>query len=273
MNDVSVPIDTAYILAYSTIMLNTDQHSRQVKNRMSKAEFIKNNRGINDGQDVPEEVLTGIFDEIVASEIRMKDEIELAGVQPTSGLAGALAGVGRDLEREAYVLESEGMASKTEGLFRAMLRGQKRGAAARPTEQFYAASSIEHVRPMFAVAWMPILAGISGPLQDSDDIEMINLSLEGFKQAIKIVCLFDLELERNAFVTTLAKFTFLNNFGEMRTKNVEAIRTMLDVAIVDGNYLKSSWREVLTCVSQLERFQLISSGADSKSGADLSRRP
>jgi brefeldin A-inhibited guanine nucleotide-exchange protein len=126
---------------------------------------------------------------------------------------------------------------------------------------------------MFEVAWMPILAGISGPLQDSDDLELITLSLDGFKQAIKIVCLFDLELERNAFVTTLAKFTFLNNFGEMRPKNVEAIKTLLNVAMVDGNYLKGSWREVLTCVSQLERFQLIAQGVDSQALPELGRKP
>jgi brefeldin A-inhibited guanine nucleotide-exchange protein len=126
---------------------------------------------------------------------------------------------------------------------------------------------------MFEVAWMPILAGISGPLQVTDDFDLITLSLEGFKQAIKIVCLFDLELERNAFVTTLAKFTFLNNLGEMKAKNVEAIKTLLDVAMVDGNYLKGSWREVLTCVSQLERFQLITQGVDSHAVPELGRKP
>ena len=73
-------------------------------------------------------------------------------------------------------------------------------------------------------------------------------------------------LERNAFVTTLAKFTFLNNLGEMKTKNMEAIKTLLDVAVTEGNNLKSSWREVLTCVSQLEHMQLISSGVDVPDG-------
>lgn len=126
---------------------------------------------------------------------------------------------------------------------------------------------------MFEVAWMPILAGISGPLQTTDELDLITLSLEGFKQAIKIACLFDLELERNAFVTTLAKFTFLNNFGEMKAKNVEAIKTLLDVAMIDGNYLKGSWREVVTCVSQLERFQLIAQGVDSQAVPELGRKP
>jgi len=86
--------------------------------------------------------------------------------------------------------------------------------------------------------------------------------LDGFRNAIRIVCFFDLELERNAFVTTLAKFTFLNNLGEMKTKNMEAIKTLLDVAVNEGNNLKGSWREVLTCVSQLEHMQLISSGVE-----------
>src|SRR5437762_13426048 len=53
--------DTAYIFAYSVIMLNTDAHSPQVKNRMTKQDFIKNNRGINDGSDLPEDYLIEIY--------------------------------------------------------------------------------------------------------------------------------------------------------------------------------------------------------------------
>lgn len=108
---------------------------------------------------------------------------------------------------------------------------------------------------------MSFLAGLSAPLQDADDMEVVELCLDGFKNAIRLSCFFDLDLQRNAFVTTLAKFTFLNNLGEMKAKNMEAIKTLLDVAITEGNSLKGSWHEVLTCVSQLEHMQLISSGA------------
>ena len=108
--------DTAYVLAYSTIMLNTDAHNPQVRNRMTKADFIKNNRGINDGRDLPEELLGSIFDEISSNEIRMKDEVEAAPVPltPAPGLANALANVGRDLQKEAYMMQSNSMANKTE---------------------------------------------------------------------------------------------------------------------------------------------------------------
>ncbi|KAI0265936.1 hypothetical protein BC834DRAFT_158606 [Gloeopeniophorella convolvens] len=255
--------DAAYVLSYSTILLNTDAHNPQVKHRMTKTDFIRNNRGINDNADLPEEFLSSIYDDIVNNEIRMKDEMDAALVQATPGgpgIAGALATVGRDLQREAYMLQSSGMANKTEALFKTLMRTQRKSS--KMSDQFYSASHFVHVRPMFEVAWIPVLAGISGPLQQTDEIEIVELCLEGFRYAIRIVCFFELELERNAFVTTLAKFTFLNNLGEMKAKNMEAIKTLLDVAVTEGNNLKGSWHEVLSCVSQLEHMQLISSGVD-----------
>jgi brefeldin A-inhibited guanine nucleotide-exchange protein len=97
-------------------MLNTDAHNPQVKNRMTKNDFLRNNRGINDGQDLPEELLSSIYDEIVSNEIRMKDEVEAVTVPtaPAPGLANALVNVGRDLQKEAYVMQSNSMANKTE---------------------------------------------------------------------------------------------------------------------------------------------------------------
>jgi len=50
--------DTAYVLAFSTIMLNTDLHNPSVKNKITKPGFIKNNRGINEGGDLPEKLLS-----------------------------------------------------------------------------------------------------------------------------------------------------------------------------------------------------------------------
>ncbi|BFZ59154.1 guanine nucleotide exchange protein for ADP-robosylation factor [Saitoella coloradoensis] len=272
--------DTAYVLAYSVIMLNTDAHNPQIKNRMTKQDFVKNNRGINDNADLPPEYLGAIYDEIQANEIVMKDEqdAQLMNatplVQPAQGFAAnistALATVGRDLQREAYVLASEEMANKTEALFKNLIREQRRGKSQSPAT-FYSASHFKHVRPMFEVAWMPILAALSSCMQENDSLETIQVCMEGFKHAIRIVCLFDLELARNAFVTTLANFTHLNNLGEMRSKNVEAMKALLDIALTEGNNLRGSWKDVLFCVSQLERFQLISSGVDAVAIPEVSR--
>lgn len=242
-------------------MLNTDAHNPQVKQRMTKQDFIRNNRGINDEADLPQDFLSVIYDDIQANEIRMKDEVEaqVGIVQPAVGLANVLVNVGRDFQKEAYLAQSSGMANRTEALFKSMMRAQRRG---KPNDHFFSASHFVHVRPMFEVAWMSFLAGISGPLQSTDSLEVVELCLDGFKYAIRISAFFDMELERNAFVTTLAKFTFLNNLGEMKAKNMEAIKALLDVALSEGNYLKGSWRDVLMCVSQLEHMQLIGSSGE-----------
>lgn len=41
---------------------------------MSADDFIRNNRGIDDGKDVPEEYLRSLFERISRNEIKMKDD-------------------------------------------------------------------------------------------------------------------------------------------------------------------------------------------------------
>ncbi|KAF2472975.1 uncharacterized protein BDR25DRAFT_258530 [Lindgomyces ingoldianus] len=268
--------DTAYVLAYSVIMLNTDQHSKKLKGaRMTPEDFIKNNRGINDSADLPDEYLRAIFDEISHNEIVLNTEQEAAanlGItpQPAGGLAANLgqAFAGRDLQREAYMQASEEMANKTEQLYKSLLRAQRRTASRLPVSKFIPASSSKHVGPMFEVTWMPFLTALSGQAQDNN-IEIVKLCIEGIKLAIRISCLFDLENPRQAFVSFLARFTNLYNLSEMKAKNVEALKVLIEVAHTEGNLLKESWRDVLTCISQLDRFQLISTGVDERAVPDV----
>lgn len=51
--------------------------STKVKNKMTKEQYIKMNRGINDSKDLPEENLSAIYDEIAGKKIAMKETKEL----------------------------------------------------------------------------------------------------------------------------------------------------------------------------------------------------
>ena len=270
--------DTAYVLSYSVIMLNVDQHSKKMKGpRMTPEDFIKNNRGINDNADLPEDYLRGIYEEISHNEIVLNTEQEAAAdkglisQQPAGGLASigqVLTGGARDMQREAIVQASEAMANKTEQLYKQLLRAQRRTAATLLVSKFIPASSSKHVGPMFEVTWMPILTALSGQAQDHN-IEIVRLCIEGIKLAIRISCLFDLESSRQAFVSFLSRFTNLYNLSEMTAKNMEALKALIEIASTEGNLLRESWREVLTCVSQLDRFQLISAGIDERAVPDV----
>lgn len=69
--------DAVFILSFSTIMLNTDLHNPGIKQerKMTVEEFIKNNRGINDGDDLPEDYLTELYEQIKDKEIQVRAEL------------------------------------------------------------------------------------------------------------------------------------------------------------------------------------------------------
>lgn len=50
--------------------------------KMSKADFIRNNRGIDDGKDLPEEYLGSLYDQIVKNEIKMNAESSVPQSRP-----------------------------------------------------------------------------------------------------------------------------------------------------------------------------------------------
>lgn len=55
-------VDTAYVLAFSLIMLNTDAHNVNVRNKMTKAQYIRNLEGADQGNDLPRAVLEDLYD-------------------------------------------------------------------------------------------------------------------------------------------------------------------------------------------------------------------
>ncbi|KAJ3188710.1 GDP/GTP exchange factor for ARF [Gaertneriomyces sp. JEL0708] len=66
--------DACFILSYSIIMLNTDQHNPQVRHRMTIEDFMRNLRGVNGGKDFRAEYLNEIYEAIRDNEIVMPEE-------------------------------------------------------------------------------------------------------------------------------------------------------------------------------------------------------
>jgi brefeldin A-inhibited guanine nucleotide-exchange protein len=243
--------DTAYVLAFSIIMLTTDLHSPQVKNKMTKEQYIKANRGINADDDLPEEYLSQIYDEIAESEIKMKYNSKDAKWK----MVNQDAMKNEKKRKLLYNLEMEQMAQTARVLMESVAHAEA---------PFTSAKHLEHVRPMFKLAWAPFLAAFSVGLQNCDDIDISGLCLDGMRCAIRVACIFRMETERDAYVQALARFTLLTansaSIADMKTKNIETIKALISVANSDGNYLGHSWLDILRCISQLELAQLIGTG-------------
>uniref|UniRef100_A0A3Q2FE09 IQ motif and Sec7 domain ArfGEF 1b n=1 Tax=Cyprinodon variegatus TaxID=28743 RepID=A0A3Q2FE09_CYPVA len=68
--------DTIFILAFAIILLNTDMYSPNVKpeRKMKLEDFVKNLRGVDDGEDIPREMLVGIYERIRKRELRTNED-------------------------------------------------------------------------------------------------------------------------------------------------------------------------------------------------------
>ncbi|KAH8378040.1 hypothetical protein KR093_008657 [Drosophila rubida] len=244
--------DTVYVLAFSIIMLTTDLHSPQVKHKMTKEQYIKMNRGIGDSKDdLPEEYLSSIYDEIAEHEIKMKNNTTMLMAPKPAGKQPFITEKRRKL---LWNMEMEVISLTATNLMQSVSHVKS---------PFTSAKHLEHVRPMFKMAWTPFLAAFSVGLQVCDDPEIATLCLDGIRCAIRIACIFHMSLERDAYVQALARFTLLNAnspINEMKAKNIDTIKTLIMVAHTDGNYLGSSWLDIVKCISQLELAQLIGTG-------------
>ncbi|KAM1836189.1 hypothetical protein ACFX14_018147 [Malus domestica] len=244
--------DTAYILAYAVILLNTDAHNPMVWPKMSKLDFIHMN-AVDDAEECAStELLEEIYDSIVKEEIRMKDEtasLEKSGkYKPEGEERGRLVSIlNLALPTSALSVdtksESEAIIKKTQAIFRN--QGAKRGV-------FYTTQQLELVRPMVEAVGWPLLATFSVTMEEGENKSRVVLCMEGFKAGIHITHVLGMNTMRYAFLTSLVRFTFLHAPKEMRSKNVEALRTLLSLCDLGTGSLRDTWNAVLECVSRLE---------------------
>uniref|UniRef100_A0A8C6T7F1 IQ motif and Sec7 domain ArfGEF 2a n=1 Tax=Neogobius melanostomus TaxID=47308 RepID=A0A8C6T7F1_9GOBI len=68
--------DTIFILSFAIILLNTDLYSPSVKpeRKMKLEDFVKNLRGVDNGSDIPRDLLVAIFGRIQKWELRTNDD-------------------------------------------------------------------------------------------------------------------------------------------------------------------------------------------------------
>lgn len=80
------------------------------------------------------------------------------------------------------------------------------------------------LRFMVEACWGPMLAAFSMTLDQTDDKLATSLCLQGFRYAVHVTAVMGMQTQRDAFVTSMAKFTYLHNAADMKQKNVDAVK-------------------------------------------------
>ncbi|KAL0402578.1 UNVERIFIED_CONTAM: Brefeldin A-inhibited guanine nucleotide-exchange protein 5, partial [Sesamum latifolium] len=254
--------DTAYVLAYAIIMLNTDAHNLMVSSKMSKSDFIHMITTNVFEESVPQELLEDMYDSIVKEEIEMKDDpaANLGKSKQNPEVEDEVCFVNilnlalpKRSSSTDFKSENEAIIKQIQTLIKA--QGGKRGF-------FYTSHRIELVRPMVEAVGWPLLATSSVTMGEVGEVEnkpRISLCMEGFKEGIRITHVLGMDNMRYAFLTSLLRFNSLHAPKDMRGKNVEALSTLLALCDTEIDALKDSWSTILECISRLE--YLVSSPA------------
>ena len=259
--------DMAFILAFSTIMLQTNLHNPAIKEdkRMTKDQFIKQNKGITSDGELSDDLLSQIYDRIAAEEISMTgpaESLKKAKKEESPTAFTNFQGTPESRRIDAFNDERKEMMRASQTLFKKKYasRGHDYVKLNAPLD---APSSEAFVRPMFDVAWGPLVSVLSHAfeLHGDEDSALVAMSLEGFKHAIRLACRLGLPLVRSTYMNALSKFTALDMVRQMKGKNLEAVKALLSVAFTEGDFLGAAWKEVFTCISRLSRLEQYGVGA------------
>jgi brefeldin A-resistance guanine nucleotide exchange factor 1 len=180
--------DSVFVLAFSTIMLNTDLHNPTIKDdrRMTLEQFKLNNRGINEGEDLPVDFLTELYEEIKTCEIQVQQdftELQVA-IRRHSG--------------EDFRAAWDGILSKTELVATPFFTSAD---AARQTV-FHAGV---HERDMFIAIAKSALQSISTTFIRSRDDALVVKILKGLEHMARVCIYFELDGTLNEILSFLMK--------------------------------------------------------------------
>ncbi|PHT33425.1 ARF guanine-nucleotide exchange factor GNL2 [Capsicum baccatum] len=222
--------DTVDILCYSVIMLNTDQHNPQVKKKMTEDEFIRNNRDINAGQDLPREYLSELFHSISANAIT------------SSGSSGAPV----EMNPSRWIQ----LINRSKNM-----------------EPFIFCNFDRRLgRDMFASIAGPTVATLATIFEQSDEEEILHECIEALFSIARITQ-YGLQDTLDELLCSFCKFTtLLNPYASSEetlyafSNDMKPRMATLAVFTVANDFKKSirgAWRTIIDCLLKLRKLKLL----------------
>lgn len=242
--------DAALLLSYSLIMLNTDQHNVQVKKKMTEEDFIRNNRHINGGSDLPRDYLTELYHSICRNEIK---------TIPEQGFGGGFF----EMSPSRWV---------------DLMRRSK------TTPPYIVCGSWPHLdRDMFAVMSGPAIAAVAVVFDHAENAEVLSICTDGFLGIAKISAFHHLEDVLDDLVVSLCKFTTLLTASAMADEPVTAFgddlkarlatEALFLIATRYGDFVRTGWRNILDCILRLHKLGLLPARVASDAADDAELAP
>lgn len=229
-SEIFVSKDAVLILCYSVIMLNTDQHNPQVKKKMTEDDFIRNNRAINGGQDLPREYLSEFFHSISSNEITFFDS---SGAPVEMNPSRWIQLINKSKKMKPFIFSNF---------------DRRLG------------------RDMFASIAGPTVATLATTFEQSDEEEILHECIEALFSIARITQ-YGLEDTLDELLCSFCKFTTLLNPYATSEETLYAFSNdmkprmaTLAVFTIANDFKKSirgAWRTIVDCLLKLRKLKLL----------------
>ncbi|CAI5700643.1 unnamed protein product [Peronospora effusa] len=176
--------DAAYVLSFSIIMLNTDLHSDHIAKKMTVEEFLRNNRGINAGQDLPTEYLTNLYYNILEKEIQMQHDVS-DFVESSSSTV------------DRYSMQWEGVLKRSKNVV---------GASFTSNTSILKLRAGLYEKDMFNLISESTINSILLAFERTCDLNNMERALEGLSNCAKIMLYYDMLDEFNKTMGALSSY-------------------------------------------------------------------
>lgn len=216
--------DSVFSLSFSCLMLHTDAHHPAIKKHMTLEQFIKNNRGQNNGDDFPVDLLQRIYKNITSKEIYFNKSESVSLSMLT-------------LEQRSELYESQ-CKKILEDIKSRSLKYEK---------VFHISSSPVFIGPMFQSIWGGILGSLTMTFQQTDTEKIYKSCFLGLQLSVNIASQCYVSTALDTLIDSVSKFTNLQKVKRVMTpKNINCFECLMDIAIENKNFLIGTWEIILS---------------------------
>ncbi len=260
--------DTAFILSFAIILLNTDLHNPGIKpeRKMTLESFLKTCKRAT--TELSDQTLTNIFHRIKEDEITLKEDDALRTAQQQASNTTNVFNRKKQ-QSEQFAREREHMLREAEIKRRHTRAGAAAGGSA---NKFVRLDDLakdgqgmqqvdESVQEIFLTLWEPLHRVFSDMLRGFDQPAIVQLCLKGIQMAVVVACHYRVYAATTAYVSTLGAGTELTApFRPKSSRARQCIKLLMDIAHTEGDGLGQAWEPLMRVISQLSRLEALALG-------------
>ena len=231
--------DCVFYLSYAIMILQTELHNPNVKNKMTPERFIKIFEG-KEYESLTKEYLEDIYEQI-------QDE-------PLS-----LAELEEEREENIVGRTEEKYAREKQRIVKEYDFNKKMNKKNSPYIKLNENEFVEYLPQFISSIWEPLITMYSIVIEESDDPALYNQGISGMSNCIKILGLLNLNTQKQTVISFLCSMTNLLRIKPFKKKNILCIKELLYLTNNDYRYVNGSWNFILDVVNKLYYFLLLNS--------------